>query len=333
MRAALFRGPGSIEIGDVPTPKVGPGEILVEVKVAGICGSDLDIYRGKKAVKTPLIMGHEAAGIVSKVGDGARGIEVGDRVVIEPNFGCGDCAYCRTGHSNICPSKVSLGVNADGAFAEFVKVPRNYLWKVPEKMSFDEAVFIEPLSVVLHAMRFVNILPSDNALTIGGGPIGALAALMLQSMNANVAIQEASPLRASLLRGIGLERVLGTSPRETEDLIKFFDGEKADVVIDTVGTGASLLQALKSIRPGGKILAIGLGDAEAKVDLQQIVRQEIRLMGSIIYVDNFREAIKIIDKGIIPVKRLITHRFPLTKIQEGFMVSLKQEGLKVLIDL
>ena len=334
MKAALFRGPGSIEIGDVPTPSTGPGEVLVEVKVAGICGSDLEIYRGRRFVKAPLILGHEAAGIVSKVGEGAKDIEIGDRVVIEPNFGCGNCAYCRTGHSNICPNKISLGVNADGVFAEFVKVPRNYLWKIPEGMGFDEAALIEPLAVVLHAMRAVNILPGDNVLTIGGGPIGALATLALQSMSANVAIQEASRSRIDLLRRIGLKKVLGVSAGELEGLIEnFFDGERADVVIDTVGVEASMAQAFKAVRPGGKILVVGLGAMEAKILLQQMVRQEIELIGSIIYVDNFREALKIVRKGIIPIKGLITHRFPLTKIQQGFEVSLRQEGLKVLIDL
>ena len=331
MKAVLYKGPEVVEVDEVESPSIGSDDVLVRVKAAGICGSDLETYKGKRTVKIPIIIGHEASGDVVEVGSHVSKVAVKDRVTIEPNMGCGRCVYCMTGKSNICPNKISLGINAEGVFAEYVKVPENYVWKIPKDMSYHDAALVEPLAVSVHALKKMEIMAGDNALVIGGGPIGALAALILQSLHANVALQEPVPSRMRILRDLGL-KVWGTSPSDIEDLMgTCFAGEKASVIIDAVGIEASLSQALRVVKPGGRIILIGFGAPEGKINLPQIVRQEIEIRGSIIYVADFPKAIKFIHDGIVPASKIVTHKFSLNDIQKGFDVALRGEGLKVLV--
>ena len=177
MRAAVFLGKEKIEIRDVPIPEIGEDEALVKVAFTGICGTDLHIYKGHLPVDVPRILGHEISGEVVSVGRNSHGIREGDRVVVEPNFSCGRCTYCRIGRKNLCKYKVRLGVDIDGGFAEYVKVKADSLWKLDDSISLEEGALVEPLSVAVRAVNRAGLNVGSTVAIIGAGPIGLLTLL------------------------------------------------------------------------------------------------------------------------------------------------------------
>jgi 2-desacetyl-2-hydroxyethyl bacteriochlorophyllide A dehydrogenase len=338
LKACIFKGPYKIGVEEAPIPKISKNDVLVNIKVAGICGSDLEIYRGKRAVKTPIIMGHEAVGIVVEKGRDVENVNIGDFVVIEPNVYCGICYQCRKGRTDLCENKVIYGITRDGVFAEYVDVPSNFVWKLPDKIAYEDAVLIEPLSCVLRALRHLNktILPSDNILIIGGGPLGAIAATILQHMNVNVVVQEILPSRIELLKKIGIEKVVDTSKENADDIMKsYLEGSKADYVLDTVGNTASFSQAIKWIKPGGKMVVMGLLGLKAEVDIYPLVRGTLQIEGSVIYLGDYFDAIKLINKESImqKLRKTITHKYKLDECQEAFKTAEQGRGIKVAIEI
>ena len=332
MKAYVFTEPNKIIVEDRNIPRINDNEVLVKIKAAGICGTDIEIFRGRRKVKTPIILGHEASGVAVEVGSKVNNINVGDRLVIEPTITCGYCIMCRRGLTNLCLNKENLGVTQDGVFTEYVKIPSKYAWKLPENISFEVAAIIEPFSVILHALRQVNILPSDNILIVGGGPIGAITALTLKSMNMDIAVQEINPIRRELLSKIGIKEVYDVTETDIKKMInECFNGEYADIVIDAVGTPSSFRQSLNLIRPGGTILVIGLGAHEASFDVYKIVRGELKIRGIVVYLSEFNDAIKMISKSKIDLDKIITHILPMNKIIEGFQLGIKGECLKVIL--
>lgn len=333
MKAIVLVAPKYAELREVSIPQIEDGEVLIKTKVLGICGSDIESYLGRRHVKTPIIMGHEATGIVTEVGKSVSSITVGDSVVIEPNFYCGKCSSCRIGRTNLCENKIILGATRDGAFAEYVKIPETFTWKIPKNLDLTKAVLIEPLSVILHAIKNVNILPGDNILIVGGGPLGSLFALTLLEMGTNVIIQEVSSSRRAFLEKMGLQ-VTSLSEDELNDKITTaFNGKKADLIIDTVGSGSSISQALKMLKSGGTIVIAGLAGGDALIPVDRIVRHEITIKGSIIYVGEFRKAIKLMEKKADTFGKIITHIFPFSDFEKAFNVAINKEGLKVLMTL
>jgi len=336
LKACVYREPFKVSFEEIPYPKISKNEVMVKVIMAGICGSDLEIYRGKRSVKPPLVLGHEAVGVITDIGENVSGFNVGDTVVIEPNIYCGECYYCRKGRMNICERKIIYGVTRNGVFAEYVEAPSKFLWRIPENMPYEAAVLVEPLSVVLRAIRHLNILPSDNVLVLGGGPIGAMTALTLEYMNTNVVITEIVSSRVKILKEIGIRKVVNTQDPSADEVIKnYFDGDKADYVIDTVGTGRTFAQLFKWIKPGGKAIVLGLTGHKAEVEVFPLVRGELSIEGSIIYVGDYYDAIRLLRRRDFADKivKVITHRFRLEECAKAFEVADKGEGLKVVFQM
>jgi len=332
VKACLFIGPYNLRVDDVARPRISDNDVLVKVSLAGICGSDLEIYRGRRQVKTPIVLGHEAVGVVEEVGKNVEGVSVGDRVVIEPNIYCGRCYYCRRGLMNICENKIIYGVTRNGVFAEYVDVPSKFVWKVPNHVPDDVAVLIEPLSVVLRAVRHLNLLPSDSVLVIGGGSIGALTALLLQYMRVNVVVTDVLPTRIKLLKDVGINEAVNIHEEKADEVLKGLLGDKyADYVIDTVGTSSSFTQVFKYVRPGGRVVALGLMSHKAEIDPFQLVRNTLRIEGSLIYIGDYYDAIKLVSRADFAdmLRRVVTHRFSLEECGEAFKVAESGEGLKV----
>jgi L-iditol 2-dehydrogenase/L-gulonate 5-dehydrogenase len=330
MKAIVLEAPRCAKIKELEAHPLEDGEVLVRNKALGICGSDIEIYQGHRVVKTPLVMGHEGTGVVVDVEKSVSSLSVGDHVVIEPNFYCGKCSYCRVGRMNLCSNKILLGVTHNGVFAEYVKVPEMYAWKLPTDLDFVKATLIEPLSVVVHALKNISVIPEDNVLVIGGGPIGALSAYYLREMGANVVIQEALSTRKTLLEKIGL-RVAGVSDEGKNEINDLFDGKGAKLVIDTAGAKTTVIQAFEMLNPGGTIVIVGLTETTAELPVHQVVRKEINIRGSIIYVGEFAKAIELMKKKADLFGKVITHVFPFSDFGKALEVATKRESLKVVI--
>ncbi|MEM0014700.1 MAG: alcohol dehydrogenase catalytic domain-containing protein [Zestosphaera sp.] len=336
MKACLFKEAYKVASEEVPTPKLADDSVLVNVKVAGICGSDLEVYRGRRNVRTPIIMGHEAAGVVAEVGRNVKGFSVGDRVVIEPNVYCGNCYYCRKGRMDICENKIVYGITRDGVFAEYVDVPSKFAWKIPDGVPYEVAVLADPLGVVLRALRHTSLLPSDNVLVVGGGPIGALTALTLQYMSVNVVVTEVVQPRIELLKDIGVRKVVDVSKSDADDAVKhYFEGSKADYVIDAVATNESFAQAFRWLRPGGKIVVLGLLSHRAEVEVYPLVRGTLNVEGSVIYLGDYIDALRLMRREDFSreLLKLITHKFKLDECGKAFEVAASGKSLKVLFEV
>lgn len=336
MRACVYRGPYNVASEEVDVPKIGSRDVLVKVGLAGICGSDLEVFRGKRSVRTPLVMGHEAVGTVVEVGKDVEKLRVGDTVVIEPNVYCGKCYCCRKGRMDICENKVIYGINRNGVFSEYVDVPEAFAWKVSDGVSPYAAVLVEPLSVVLRAIRRISLSPSDNVLVIGGGPLGAITAKVLQYMNVNFVVTEVIEPRISVLREAGIERVVNVSTEESDEAIKnYFDGARADYVIDTVSSAGSFAQTFKWLRPGGKAVVLGLLSHKAEVEVFPLVRGTLSIEGSVIYLGDYVDALRLIRRKDFSQElvKVITHRFKLAECGEAFKLAAGGNCLKVVFEL
>lgn len=336
MKACVYKEPFKVELEDTPPPKISDEDVLIKVIMAGICGSDLEIYRGKRSIKPPLILGHEAVGVVEELGKNVSDFNVGDVVVIEPNVYCGKCFNCRKGRMNICERKIIYGVTRNGVFADYVDVPSKFLWKVPRGITYEGAVLVEPLSVVMRAIRHLNLAPSDNVLILGGGPIGAMMALVLEYMNVNVVVTEVISSRVKVLKEMGIRGVVNIQDHDADETInRYFDGSKADYVVDTVGINATFAQLFKWIKPGGKAVVLGLIGHRAEVEVFPLVRGELAIEGSIIYLGDYYDSFRILKKPGFQdrIVKVITHKFKLEDCAKAFEVADKGEGLKVVFQV
>jgi threonine dehydrogenase-like Zn-dependent dehydrogenase len=245
MLAVRYYGIRDVRIEVLPRPVCGPKEVLVKVAYAGICGSDLHIYRKGMFVSTvPETMGHEFSGVVEEVGPGVTGFKPGDHVVGDPRVACGSCPWCRQGKENICPELSFIGEICPGCFAEYLVLNEEHLLKLPSSLELDRAALIEPLAVALHAAGKAGLSSRETLGIIGAGPVGLLTLLAARPLVEQILVVDRAPVRLELARRLGADRVAQTLPEEPS--------EQVDVVIEAVGAEATLKGALKLLKPGGK---------------------------------------------------------------------------------
>jgi L-iditol 2-dehydrogenase len=248
MKAALLVEPRKIEIRDVQAPEPGPDEVLIRVIMAGICGSDYSLYHGKLSVPLPVIPGHEAVGLIETLGLGVSGFALGQRVTIQPNFACGECQVCRSGHENICPAKVRLGIDRDGVFAEYVTVPARYVWPIPEGLEDEVAVFAEPLAVATHAMKIAAPRKGDRTLILGAGVIGLLTLQLAALHGAEVTACDLVEKRLALAKRLGASQVISANDPMESAYNSF------DLIYEASGAQEGLAQAIQLAGPSGRIV-------------------------------------------------------------------------------
>lgn len=331
MEAVILRGPRDLRVEEVSEPRLEDGEVLIEPHVVGICGSDIQRYRGHQKISYPLILGHECCGHIVRLGKGVSGFETGQRVVIQPNFGCGSCYWCRMGRENLCPSRVSLAANVDGCFAGYVKAPARYVWPIPEDMTDEQGALVEPLAVTVRAVGRIGEPLGRRVMILGAGPIGLLVLHVAKRAGATVWLVDLIEERLALGRELGADGVIDAS---RDDPRQSADGQGIDVVVEAAGTAKTFEQAIEIVRPGGRIVLIGLTADVANIASERIMRKEIEIFGSFIYsYEDFYRAIQLISEGRLKVAPLISHRFPLRDIGEAFDVADKGQGIKVMINL
>jgi len=327
MKAALLIEPRKLVIKDVPKPEPGPKDVLIRVALAGICGSDHTLYHGGFGVPLPVIPGHEAIGRIEKIGDGVSGLAVGQRVTIQPNFSCGSCRLCLSGHKNICPSKVRLGVDTNGVFAEFVKVPVDYVWPVPDGLEDEIAVFTEPLAVTVHAMKIWAPQNRDRTLIFGAGIMGLLALQLVAAEGVDVSACDIVESRLEMAKQLGASRIIGTKAA-----VESMHG-KFDVIYETSGAPEALDQVMRLAAPLGKIVILSLPGKDHPVPTRLIVRKELQIMGSLIYTDEFPESMDILKSGQIKTDLLNTGKLSLSEIDDGLRNFTSPERMKMLVEI
>jgi 2-desacetyl-2-hydroxyethyl bacteriochlorophyllide A dehydrogenase len=327
MKAALLIEPRKLIITDTQTPAPGPGEVLIRVSLGGICGSDHTLYHGRFGVPMPVIPGHEAIGRIEEIGDGVSDLRVGQRVTIQPNFSCGSCALCRAGHKNICPSKVRLGVDTNGVFAELVKAPADYVWPVPAGLEDDVAVFTEPVAVIVHAMKTQAPQDGDRTLIFGAGIMGLLSLQLAAAKGAEVTACDIVESRLEMAQKLGASRVIGT-----KEPVESFYGA-FDLIYETSGAPGALDQVIRLAAPLGKIVILSLPGKDHPVPTDLIVRKELQIMGSLIYTNEFPESMDILKSGKIKTDLLNTGKLTLNELDNALREFTSPERLKMLIEI
>lgn len=324
MKAAMLLGAGDIQLGDVPKPVPGAGEVLLRVSMAGICGSDNALYHGKYDVTLPVIPGHEMIGYVEELGAGVNSLTIGQRVTVQPNFSCGHCDLCTSGHANICPEKIRLGIDNHGVFAEYVSVPAAYTWPLPDDISDDDAVLAEPLAVAVHALRRGPCKPGDRVLVLGAGLIGLLTLQLAVQAGAEVTACDLEDGRLELARQLGATDVI----RPGDDVSAGFN-----VVYETSGAAPGFSQAVQLAAPAAKIVVLGLPSQESQVPAAMIVRKELDIVGSMIYTDEFPQTIKILQQRQLNLTPLLSVKFPLEQLNEQMGNFSRPDYLKMVVEI
>ena len=320
MKALLLSQYNHLELTDVPTPEAGRGELLVRVAACGICGSDVHGYDGSSGRRIPpIIMGHEAAGVVEAVGDGVEGFEAGDRVTFDSTVYCGECTNCRRGDVNLCDHRQVLGVSCGeyrrpGAFAEFVAVPAHISYHLPENLAFEEAALLEAVAVAIHAVSLVPLRLGGSALVIGAGTIGLLVQQALRAAGCKkVFVTDVDATRLALSEKLGATVTLVSGPDLARRVGDLTDGTGVDVVVEAVGATQTIALAIDSVKKGGSVVLVGNITPEVNIPLQKVVSRQIRLQGSCASAGEYPRAIELVSRGEIQVRPLISAVAPLAQ--------------------
>ncbi len=341
MDAAVLRKPMDIRVEKVAVPKPQPDEALIRVHCIGVCGSDIQYYEhgkiGRYVVKEPIILGHELAGEVVEVGERVQNVKIGDRVAVEPGVTCGRCDYCKSGRYNLCPDVVFMATPpVDGAWAEYVAVRSDFLFKIPDEMSYEAGALIEPLSVGIHAMNRGKVTPADRMLVTGLGPIGLLAiqAAKIHGIS-EIYASDVIPLRRELALELGATAVIDPINENMDDKINQLTGGKGiTVAVETSGNEQAIANVFKLVNRGGRIVIVGLPASEGvKIDITHLADAEYDVYGVFRYANTYPTAIQAISNLNLDVEKIITHKFSLADIHEAIELARTQKdtSIKVMI--
>lgn len=319
MRALLLTEPGKLGMAELPVPDIADEDILVRVRACGICGSDVHGYDGSSGRRIPpLVMGHEAAGVVDRVGARVTDFKVGDRVTFDSTVYCGQCEFCRRGAVNLCDNRMVLGVSCGdyrrhGAFAEYVAVPARIACQLPDTIPFEHAAVIEALSVAVHAVGRKPPGPDDTVLVIGCGMIGLLVVQVLRARGARrvIAVDVDAARRSMAERAGGRWTFDGNDPQLTESIRSLTGGRGADVALEAVGRTETVQAAIRGVRKGGTVVIIGNLSPRVELPLQELVTREISLLGSCASSGEYPACVDLMASGAVDVAPLISARAPL----------------------
>ncbi|WP_175477006.1 NAD(P)-dependent alcohol dehydrogenase [Ruania alba] len=331
MRASLLVAPGCLEIRDIPIPTLRPGDVLVRIEQVGLCGSDVHFFDhgrvGSLVVEEPLILGHEAAGVIVSVGEGVDPTRVGERVAIEPQRHCRECSYCLDGRYNLCEQmEFASAPPVHGAFAEYLAVPAMFAHPIPDAMTFEQAALAEPLSVGLAAVRKARVT-ERRVLVAGGGPIGVLTAAAARAHGAReVVLTDPIATRRAHARALGATTAVGPEELEANT------GAGFEVFVDTSGVPAAIDAGLHALRPGADAVLVGMGHDRIELDLFRVQSHELHLHGLFRYVRTWPTAIDLIARGVVATDPLVSDRTDLAGLPEAMRRNGDPEVMKILVN-
>ncbi len=319
--AAIYRGNRSFAVETRCTRDPGPGEVSVRIAYCGICGTDMHVFHGNMDARVGhnRVIGHEMSGTVAAVGEGVSGVSTGQKVVVRPLDHCDDCPACKAGHRHICHNLKFLGLDTDGAMQEIWNVPAHTLHALPGDLRMDHAALIEPVAVACHDVRRSALEPGEDALVIGGGPIGILCAMVARERGGRVVLSEVNPNRVEIARKLGFDVV---NPAEEDLSARVSDrtGNKgADVVFEVSGTQAGVDAMTACAATRARIVMVAIHARKPQIDLFQFFWRELELLGARVYEpEDYDQAIAIISGGEVDADTIITDVSPLSGIQAAF---------------
>ena len=331
---------GMVELRDMPVPEIGAGDVLLEVKACGICGSDIEMWRGFSSSPThlPVIMGHEFCGVIDKAGTEVKTFKPGDRVVSETSaYVCGKCHFCKRGDYNLCPDRLGYGYGTDGAFTRYVRVREDILHPIPEGIPFEEAAITEPVCVAYNALIVRSrIKPGDTVVIIGPGPIGLNCVQIARVSGAgNIVVigTNADSNRLKVAEIMGADTVINAQKEDAvKKVLDITGGLGADMVVDTAGNSTTLKQSIEMVRRLGQITKIGWGPEPVNFSLDPLILKAVSLHGSYGHSWNtWKNVLKLMGTGRVKTKPLISHILPITEWEEGYGLVESKEAIKVIL--
>ena len=342
MQGVVIHAPKDLRIGTLAVPALQRNQVRVEVKVGGICGSDLHYFHnggfGTVRLREPMVLGHEFAGTIIELGEDVRHVAIGSRVAVNPSLPCGECHFCRQGMRNHCVDMRFMGSamrfpHAQGGFSQSVVVDASQAIPIPASLTMAEAAMAEPLAVCLHAAHQAGSMLGRRVLITGSGPIGALSILVARYAGASeIAVTDVQEFPLAMAVRAGADRVFDTRS-DPMGLARYCkDNGPFDIVIEASGAEAALRNAIEAVRPGGTIVQLGLGGSP-NVPVNLIVTRELRLLGTFRFDREFLLAVELMSAGRIDVKPLITSTLPFAKAVEAFeLASDRSRSMKVQLD-
>ena len=332
-------GPGNMEIRDVPEPEPGPGQIKIEIKEAGICGSDIHIYHSDIAipVRPPVTIGHEFSGVVAAVGDGVARFKPGDRVVSETAYHyCQTCDFCREGFYNLCVERKTLGYWFNGVFAKYTVVPEARVHAIPDNVDFTTAAMTEPLACVVHAVYdLTRIVPTDVVLVSGPGAIGQMALQIAKAHGATVVVSGTGvdSERLEMAKRLGADHVVNVQSENLKDILNALtNGYGPEVVLECSGSAPGVDAALNLIKKRGWFTQIGLPGKKIEFDIEKVCYKELHFSGSLGSRNHsWRTALALLSQEKVKLKPLAATKLPLTEWKKAFDMFERKEGYKIFL--
>jgi len=343
MKAMFLYAPRDMRLEDVAAPEPGPGEVLIRVRAVGVCGSDVHYYVdghiGDTRAQFPFVLGHEFAGEVAALGPGVEGLPVGTRVAVDPAIPCGHCEVCLEGNPNCCPNVLFPATPpVPGALCEWYVHPAHLCVPLPDTLDFADGVMLEPLGVVIHAVTLAKIHPADTVAILGAGPIGLLTLdLALSSGASAVYLSEPVPARRALATEMGASAVCDPSADDPAAwLLEQTNGRGVDVAIEAAWGGEAVGQAVRMARHAGRVVLVGIPrDDSVTFPASEARRKGLTILMSRRAKHVYPRAIALVERGVVDVRRLVTHHFPLQRAAEAFelLTSLQDGIVKAMIEI
>jgi L-iditol 2-dehydrogenase len=321
MQVSVLRGVGVVDVEERPMPEPAADEVLVKIRSVGVCGSDVHYYEhgriGPYVVDSPLILGHEAGGVIAAIGADVTSLREGQRVSIEPGVPCRDCTQCRAGRYNLCPEvKFFATPPHDGAFSQYVAMPATFVYPVPDTISDDAAGLLEPLSVGVWACRRAHVAPGDTVLVTGAGPIGLLAAQTARAYGADtVVITDINPHRLELAERLGLG-TLNVADNPLADA-----GLQPSVLLECSGNARATWDGVSSVARAGTVVLVGMGGDEVRLPLSYLQDRELVVTGAFRYANTWPTAIQLAASGRVNLDSMVTGHYGLHDVEQALTAS------------
>ncbi|MGN1166613.1 MAG: zinc-dependent alcohol dehydrogenase family protein [Lachnospiraceae bacterium] len=338
MKAAVYLGKEKIETREEEIPQIRENEVLIKVMASGICGTDVHIFYGAPGAtepNVPVILGHEFAGEVVKCGSEVSRLKVGDKVTIDPNMYCGNCDYCQKGKKHFCPSMSAIGVNQNGGFEEYCAVPEKQAILLSSDVDYEEAAMAEPVACCLHGIDNIGITQGDTVCVIGGGAIGQIMIQLARISGASkVILSEPVEGRRELALSLGADAAIDPMAGDPKEQIKEILGrDYTDVVIECVGRPVAVSQAIHIAGRGSKVLLFGLPypTDTCELPLGDVFYKELTIKSSYVNPNTQYRAAELISTKRLNLKPLITHRYPVEKLEEAIKKQMANDSVKVVV--
>lgn len=341
MKVAALTALKTVEIQMRPVPEPTNGEVLVKIHHAGICGSDLHYYEyggiGTQRVQYPMILGHEIGGEVIELGKGVDNLKIGDLVAVEPQRTCGKCEFCKSGRYNLCPHVKFLATPPiDGAFAEYITHPADMVYKLQGNLDTVDGALMEPLAIGLRIANQVNAVIGETAVILGAGTVGLVTLMSLHARGiSNIFVSDLVDNRLAMALELGASKTFNAAHQDVlSEVMEATHGKGADMVIEVAGSSSATQQSVDMVKRGGRIVLVGYAKSPINFDFRKLIMKEAYIITSRRYRNVYPVAINSVKNGLIPIRKLVTNKFPFSKIADAIEFSSKdkEHSIKTIIE-